>query len=245
MSTPLLSLPEIQENQASKYITHNEGIALIEALITRVLSRSNSGPPTSFSNGDTYIIDSATGVWENGSVNDIAHYYDSGWHFITPVEGLSIRCVDEGNQIYFDGTFWSYNQYSKISQAISLSDQDAVGVVGKMTVASNSQGFGAVMRVDTSGEAQEANATDESGMPGLVLALESGTGSDKNILHWGRVRNDSWSWTPGAYVYVGTSAGQLTQTRPSNTDNIVQVVGVAESTTILHFNPSFVTIKLL
>lgn len=240
--TPLLSIPEIQENQNGKYITHNEALALLEGIVTRVLSRSNSGPPSSPSEGDTYIVDSNTGDWSGASVGDIAHYYSGAWHFLTPVEGLSIWCVSEGATVYFDGSAWALDFTSRINFNITVADQDAVGVVDKFTVDSNFYGFGVALRMASDGNLEEANATNDTAMPCIALALDAGTGSGKQVLFWGRIRDDSWGWIPGGYIYVDTSAGVLTQSIPSSADNVVQVVGVALSATQIFFNPSYTTV---
>ena len=60
------------------------------------------------------------------------------------------------------------------------------------------------------------------------------------ILLRGIVRDDSWSWTIGsnAVIYASGTSGALTQTVPSTTDSVVQVVGFALSATSIYFNPS-------
>jgi hypothetical protein len=106
MTTEILNISELQESQASKYITHNTALRQIEGRLVRVMSRTNSGPPGSPSNGDTYIVDSATGDWLNGTVGDIAHYYSDSWHFYTPAEGLVIWVNDEDLYIKYTGSEW-------------------------------------------------------------------------------------------------------------------------------------------
>jgi len=238
--TPLLSIPEIRENQAGKYVTHNEALAIIEGLITRVLSRTNGGPPSDPSEGDTYIVDDNSGDWSDASVNDIAHYYSGYWHFLTPIEGLSIWCVDEGGTLYYDGIAWGLDFTSRINFNVTLVDQDAVGVVDKFRVDSNSYGFAAAMWFNTStGNLEEADATDESTMPCSVLALYTGTGSEKQVLFWGRIRNDNWNWDAGKHIYVDTSSGALTQVMPNDDNNVVQIVGIATHSNQIIFNPSY------
>ena len=244
MATPLLSIPEIQENQSAKYITHNEALALLEGIVTRVLSRTNSGPPSSPSEGDTYIVDDNSGDWGNGSVDDIAHYYSGSWHFVTPVEGFSIWCVDESARVYYDGSTWLLDFTSRLSVNVSLSDQDAVGVVDKFTVDANSVGFGAAFYINSSGNMEDAQATGQSTMPCMALALETGTGSGKQVLFWGRIRNDAWSFGVGNYIYISTTSGELADSRPTGSGDIVQVVGVALASNIIFFNPSYVTVEL-
>jgi hypothetical protein len=106
MATPLFGLPEITEGQAGKYITHNETIAMIEGLISRVLSANTGGPPVSPDDGSTYIVDVAIEDWASASVNDIAHYYSGSWHFISPITGFAIWCADQTRRIYYSGTDW-------------------------------------------------------------------------------------------------------------------------------------------
>ena len=242
--TPLLSIPELIENQSAKYITHNEALALLEGLITRALSRSNSGPPSSPSEGDTYIVDDNSGDWSDASIGDIAHYYSGAWHFVTPIEGLSIWCVDEAGSVYYDGSVWRISFASRFNINVDIADQDAVGVVDKLTVDANSVGFGAALFINSSGNLEEAQATGQSTMPCVALALDTGTGSGKQVLFWGRLRDDSWSFTEGSYIYISATSGKIIDTKPSDSGDIVQVIGIALSPSILFFNPSYVTIEL-
>jgi len=114
MPTPLLSFPEIQENQSGKYITHNMALGLLEAIITRAISRSNSGAPSSPSNGDVYVVDDNSGDWSDAFIDDVACYLDGAWRFLTPIEGVSIWCVDENIKIFFDGSKWISEKVSKL-----------------------------------------------------------------------------------------------------------------------------------
>lgn len=107
MATDILGLDELAENQSAKYLTHNTALRQLEGMSVRVLSRTNSGPPVSPSNGDVYIVDSATGDWSTYSVNDIAHYYASAWHAYTPINGMMIPCVDEDAILYLDSGSWT------------------------------------------------------------------------------------------------------------------------------------------
>lgn len=107
MATDILGLSELAESQAGKYLTHNEALRQLEAILVRVLSRDNSGPPASPSAGDVYIVDVASGDWSTATVDDIAHYYSSAWHFYTPIEGLSVWCVADNLRVYYDGTDWA------------------------------------------------------------------------------------------------------------------------------------------
>lgn len=124
------------------------------------------------------------------------------------------------------------------------SDETAAAVITSYgTVDVNLTGFGAAMYQDSDGDWREADADSLSTMPCRAIALESGTGT-KLLLRRGWIRDDSWSWTPGSPVYVSTSGGGLTQTKPSGTGDQVQIVGYAETADIIDFNPSSTIVEV-
>ena len=82
-------------------------------------------------------------------------------------------------------------------------------------------------------------------MPCHVIAAEAGDGTAKEVMTFGYARNDAWSWTPGADIYVDTTAGELTETQPAVSGDIVQVAGWAFSSTIIFFDRDKTTIEVL
>ena len=90
MSTvsPNLSLPYIQQNQAQKHVTHNEGMRLLDGVVQlSVLSRAQTAPPANPVAGDRYILPSgATGAWA-GFDDSLAHWEENAWRIIPPNEG--------------------------------------------------------------------------------------------------------------------------------------------------------------
>lgn len=123
------------------------------------------------------------------------------------------------------------------------SDLTATGDISSSTVDANATGVGAALYQASDGNWEEADADALATMPCRALALETGTGT-KKILRRGWIRKDAWSWTPGAPVYVDTTTGGLTQTKPSGTGDQVQIVGYAETADILDFNPSTVIVEV-
>lgn len=103
--TPRLEMPEISESQASKYLTHNSALRILDALVqAAVIDKDLFVPPVSPSDGDTYIVattDSTSGDWENHD-DEIAYYQSSSWIFVTAIEGWRVYVQDEG--VYY--TFW-------------------------------------------------------------------------------------------------------------------------------------------
>ncbi|HEQ98800.1 MAG TPA: DUF2793 domain-containing protein [candidate division Zixibacteria bacterium] len=97
--TPKLTMPEISESQASKYLTHNEALRILDGLVqATVKDKDLTTPPGSPSDGDMYIVgsptDSNSGDW-NGHDDDVAYYKSSGWVFWTPQEGWRVYVQDE------------------------------------------------------------------------------------------------------------------------------------------------------
>ena len=78
------------------------------------------------------------------------------------------------------------------------------------------------------------------------MALETGTGTKKVLLH-GLIRNDGWNFTTGpgelSLVFLSTTVGTVTQTAPSGTNDVVQVLGFAMSDDVLYFNPQLHVIE--
>jgi len=105
--TPILTLPEIAESQAGKYLIHNEAINRLEGVLVRVLSATTMAEPGSPSEGDTYIVPaSATGTDWAGQDDNIAHYYGGAWHFYAPVEGLAIYSTGDAKTYRYLSSAW-------------------------------------------------------------------------------------------------------------------------------------------
>jgi hypothetical protein len=109
MATRNLSLPEITESQAGKYITHNAALHLLDVYQGGVVSRTGTNSP--LSQGEAYIVDAATGDWSSFSVGDIAVYYldSSGapaWLNYPPVEGPVVYVQDENTYVTWNGSTW-------------------------------------------------------------------------------------------------------------------------------------------
>ena len=100
--------------------------------------------------------------------------------------------------------------------------------------------LGQALYFNSNGDWRPANATTNATVPCLGLAMSAGsTGQTGNILLNGIYRDDSnlSFGATGGVVYVATSAGSLTQTQPSATDQVIQAVGTALAAHIIYFNP--------
>lgn len=86
----------------------------------------------------------------------------------------------------------------------------------------------------------DADAAATAGGVMLAISLESKTdGQAMSVALPGSfVRDDTWNWTVGAVLYVGLTAGQITATQPSATDDVIRVVGFAVTADVIWFAPS-------
>lgn len=120
-------------------------------------------------------------------------------------------------------------------------DLNASGLIITGTVDTNAQGVGAPLYMAANGHFVTANATTNATSPCVGLAIETGTGSKKILVH-GILRVDSWNWTTGpgdaSLIYASTSVGVLSQTQPSGTDQVIQPCGWALTADCIYFSPS-------
>jgi hypothetical protein len=184
-----------------------------------------------------------SGLFDDG---DILYGEDSIYHAISGYSGYS------GFSGYIGGVGISgYSGYSGFSGSLNQLtipsvDLDYNGIVVSADIES-SAGFGTPLFVGSDGYFRPANATTDDTCPCVVLALDSGTGF-KNILLYGVVRNNAWSWAVGpgvsGLIFLNISTGTLTQTRPVGTDQVIQIAGWAvpaiagqSTTNIMMFAP--------
>jgi len=143
---------------------------------------------------------------------------------VTLADDAELILADEGQVVFGD--------------AVPSTDHTATGVVVKMN-AKTGLALGEAVYIDSDGDLDEADADAASTMPAIGVALEAnGTGSDAvvKILIMGVLRDDTYNFTPGADLYIGTTAGEITATAPSGSGDTVQKIGVALSADSIYVN---------
>lgn len=105
--TPLLRLPFIEAAQSQKHVTHNESLALLDALAQlSVLQAGVVAPPASPSNGERFLVGAnPTGEFA-GHVNEIASWQDNAWRILPPRAGWRLYVEDSRAFLVFDGALW-------------------------------------------------------------------------------------------------------------------------------------------
>lgn len=123
----------------------------------------------------------------------------------------------------------------------------ASGLVVTATVDSNVSLVGTPLFMASDGHLEATDADSGSSSPCVALALETGSGSKRVLVH-GVLKTNNWNWTMGNgtanLIYVSTTTGALTQSGqpdfPSGTDSVIQPVGWALASDCAYFSPSMI-----
>lgn len=131
------------------------------------------------------------------------------------------------------------NKTIKIAKTLG-SDTTVEGLVQDFTAGENLVYGDLCYLKAADGKAWKADANGTSTYPVLLMATgtinanETGT-----FLKRGTARQDSWNWTTGSLLYLSTTAGSITATKPSTIDDVIQTVAMALDADTIDFNPSF------
>ena len=117
-------------------------------------------------------------------------------------------------------------------------DKTLSGIIVSMTYG-ESITPGDLLYFKSDGKVYKAAANVPGTFPVMGLALESASSGSNNVLLHGIYRDvNRYNFTAGGVVYLSTTAGVETQTQPSATDDVIQVVGIATHADRIYFNPS-------
>lgn len=102
-----LFLPYIQQAQAQKHVTHNEGLRILDTLTQlAVLDSGLTTPPTTVNAGERFIVGSpAAGDWA-GKENTVAVWDENAWRYFPPQTGWTAWDQASGQQMAWDGSAW-------------------------------------------------------------------------------------------------------------------------------------------
>jgi hypothetical protein len=105
--TTHLALPFIDAAQAQKHVTHNEALALIDALTQlSVAARHVTTPPATPSEGDRVLVGAgATGDFADKD-DQVATFLAGGWSFLPPQAGWHAYVEAESLLLLYDGAAW-------------------------------------------------------------------------------------------------------------------------------------------
>lgn len=106
-SSPRLTLPFIQPAQAQKHVTHNEALRRLDIIVQLSVTAFDAvTPPANPDDGESHAIGaSATDAWA-GHDGDVAFWFDSAWHFVTPSAGWLAVEAGSTDVMVHDGSGW-------------------------------------------------------------------------------------------------------------------------------------------
>lgn len=103
-----LGLPFLSAGQAQKELFHNEALLLLDAVVHACCPAAPANdPPLTPEVGFAYICGATpTGAWA-GRMHNLAIYSESGWRFISPVDGLEVLDRTTGRRWAFASGSWA------------------------------------------------------------------------------------------------------------------------------------------
>jgi hypothetical protein len=114
-------------------------------------------------------------------------------------------------------------------------NNDYTGFTDQGLLASGSFTRWQVVGINGSGQLALASATNGILALGLLVADVASSAAGEYLNH-GIARNDSWTWTPGAALWISPTTGGLTQTKPAATGNVQQPIGFARTASTIFIN---------
>ena len=108
METGKHKLPYLAVSQAQKEITHNEALALIDALVHPVAEEQLSVPPapTDADIGKCWLVGSSPVAEWTGRSSHVAIWAGGGWRYFAPSEGMRLRLLNNGADLIWSGNTW-------------------------------------------------------------------------------------------------------------------------------------------
>lgn len=239
-------IPALTGN-SGKFLTNN-GSSMSWAAVS--VSDGDKGDITVSSSGATYTIDA--NVVSNSKLRQSAGLSVIGRSADTLGNVADITGTD-GQVLRVSGTTLGFGSIATTAlpstfpiTAAPTSDTTVSGTTTTFT-ANENQGFGDAVFINSSGKAQlgDADAIATSGCIALCTATVTSNNTGTYLLQ-GFARNDAWNWTVGGFIYLsttGTTTNTLTQTAPSGTDDVIQILGVATHADRMYFNPQLVQVE--
>ena len=105
--TPFLKIPYIQDKQAKKHITLNEGLNRLDMLVHIAVDEiGRVAPPSPSQDGMAFIIgEQGEGLWADKH-NQIAFKRDGWWSYATPQIGWSVWNKQDNRRYVFYDNAW-------------------------------------------------------------------------------------------------------------------------------------------
>ena len=119
-----------------------------------------------------------------------------------------------------------------------LNNQEFDGLKVLLTAGENLD-FGDLCYMNSSGIMMKASANNASTSRAVAIATQGMIANNTGeFLLTGFMDYSIWNWTVGQTLFLSQTPGEFTQSPPTTTNSIVQVLGVAIHENRVYFNPS-------
>ena len=142
LTTARFALPLLATAQAQKELTHNEALALVDALLHPAIEDdAATAPPAEAAPGMCWIVASgASGYW-TGKDGALAVRTMGGWRFIPPRNGMRVLRITDGAILYFDGSEWAAPTPVAIPAGGVTIDSEARAAIAALILVLDAQGL--------------------------------------------------------------------------------------------------------
>lgn len=136
-----MKLPFIIAGQAQKEIWHNESLQHLDLVVAGAVEEApRNDPPSAPVAGACYIVGpSGSGVWA-GRSNHLAGFTQSGWRFVSPVEGMTLLVRSTGETAAFVAGSWELGAIK--GRSLAIGGNQVVGE--RLSAIANPSGGGTV-----------------------------------------------------------------------------------------------------
>ncbi|MCA3565555.1 MAG: DUF2793 domain-containing protein [Methylocystis sp.] len=193
VSSTRLSLPYLAAGQAQKHVTHNDALALLDALVQMsVLERGRNAPPASPAAGSGYIIGSApTGTFA-GRADQLAFRDGEAWTFVPPREGLVPWVAGEAQAVVYAGTAWrpllSLNPLALLGVNATADAFNRLAVAAPSALLTH-EGAGHRLKINKAAAAETASLLFQTGYSGRA---ELGLAGDDKLRFKASADGSAW-----------------------------------------------------
>lgn len=211
-TTPNLGITLLAASQSQKEVTVNEAILIFDAVVGGgIIDKDLATPPGSPAEGDRYIVAaSPTGAW-TGKAKNIAFYYNGGWRFIAPAEGIVVWVNDEDIEYVYNGSTWT----SGIGAGNMLGINTSADSTNRLAVRSAAILFTAIYAADGGGGDVQVKVNKESAGDNASFLFQTnfsgraeiGLTGDDNF-HF-KVSPDGSSWHEAFQISTAGNVGFL------------------------------------
>ena len=204
-------------------------------------------------NGDATnmkILDAAAGINVPGEVQTTGIGYTDGDNALTIADGGGVTVAQDLTMTADKSLNFPQGANIKFTDAVtndSIDDHDVQGIIFTFTAGSTITPFSPVY-LHTDNEVHECDADEIAKMPCIGVSINTSDVTDGNsveVMLMGLIRDESFTdfATDGAPVYVSTTVGTMTNTAPSGTDDVVQVIGHSIGEKLLFVQPCLTTLE--